>query len=194
MKSLLAVLFFNGCGLQPAEPYSRYDTGWFEEADTEQSSEAHDSTTDTTDTSENVDTDTDTSIDTDTDTDTDTGPTNPNAIEIYGNYVGLNGEYHYVRENYYRIDFGAVDKRYNFVVFNNAQRWLVTANDTQNGADEAGKYSKFVWTIDQSNIVWVCQSITMANNPTEAQNAPFPSVVDMDTGCNGEAWWRLTEQ
>lgn len=181
------MLVLSGCGLKAANPYPRYDTGEVGNLDTVYDSASNPETSDSS-------TDPDTDTDIEPDPDTDTGPADPNAIEIYGTYVGLTGEYHYVRENYYRIDFGSLEKRYNFVVFNNAQRWLVASNNSQNGAEEAGKFSKFIWTIDTSNIVWVCQATGTAATTTEAQNAPFPSVVNMETGCNGEAWWRLTRQ
>lgn len=187
----MTVLFLSGCGLKPANPYPKYDSGDIGSIDTGQVSEP-DSNSEPEDSPNDTGPDTDT--DTGPDTDTDTGPSNPNAIEIYGTYAGLTGEYHYVGESNYRIDFGSVEKNYTYIVFNNAQRWVVASNDSQNGGEEVGKFSKFVWTIDRSNIVWVCQATAIAASATDAQNAPFPSVISMDTGCNGSAWWRLTRQ
>ena len=183
MIILPAVFVFSGCALQPAKPYPKYDTGGVGLVEIDEEAPDSGADPDDSDTSQ-----------ADSRTDTDTGPTDPNAIEIYGTYAGLTGEYHYIRENYYQIDFGVTEKLYNFVVFNNAQRWLVAGNDSGNGAEESGKFSKFVWTIDANSIVWVCQATSTAESTTEAQNAPFPSVVNMETGCNGAAWWRLTRQ
>ena len=187
MKLLFSIVAFGGCALQKANPYPKYDTGEVDSVDTGTTVEP-DSTVEPDDSS------TDSAVDTDSDTDTDTGPIDPNAIEIYGTYTEISGSYHYIAESSYTVDLGIEDRIYNYVVFNNAQRWLVASNDNQNGEEEVGKFSKFVWTIDASNIIWVCQVTKTADSSTAAQNVPNPSVVSMDTGCNNSAWWRLTRQ
>ena len=192
MKIGLSVFLLSGCVMKAPVPYpsSGKDTGAIDTGDEEPSEPS----------SEPDDTQVDTGADTDTggqDTDTggqDTGSTDPNAIEILGNYISNTGDYHYIRSNSYTIDYGIEEYVYHYENVNNFQRWMVASNDSSNGPDEAGKFSKFFWLIDANNQVWVCQATATASTQTEAENTFGISAGNMESGCNGLPWWGLTRQ
>jgi len=175
------MIFFIALACTPTKP-DAYGNGKYDTA-SEPSSEVD--TGDTTDTQ-----DTDGIEDTLDDQDTiDTEePVDPNAIEIYGLHLDNQSNEHYFGNTAYSVDYGGGEVySYTYIQFSNPQRWLVTENgsDTFN---EAGYFSRFDWNVDGSGKIWLCQTVSMAQTATEAQNTPAANAFNTSSGCNGGPW------
>lgn len=186
---IFSMLLGLGCPLQDPTPYPGFDTGEIanngtEDTSSEPSSEPEDGPTDS---------GSDSGSGSGSDSGQDTGPTDPNAIELLGNYLSQYGDYHYFASANYTMDFGTEEYTYAYIVFNNAQRWLVAKNGASNADGEANLYSKFFWMIDASNRIFLCQASAHSNSQVEAQNVGLPGL-DTASGCNGLPWLELTRQ
>jgi len=73
----------------------------------------------------------------------------------------------------------------------NAQSFAIAQNDCAN-AYFPGAWSRFDWTYDAAQSLWYCQTAYDAASAELALQTPAADAQNLDTGCGGFAWAKLT--
>ena len=130
--------------------------------------------------------DTDSSEPDDTDTNQ---PSDP--LELIGTYTDNTGSEHVITSSHWTIDYGPLEP-YSYYIsqYNNDEQTVIAENAPQNGAPEAGAWSRFDWTVNSDGL-WVCQTTNTATTEAEAMTTPSADVSDIADGCRPYGWLQL---
>jgi hypothetical protein len=78
----------------------------------------------------------------------------------------------------------------------NVQLFAIAQNDCANpcygGVCYGGEWSRFDWTFDAAHSLWYCQTAYDAASAEQALQTPAANAQNLDTGCAGFAWSKLT--
>lgn len=78
----------------------------------------------------------------------------------------------------------------------NTQLFAIAQNDCANpcyGRDcYGGEWSRFDWTYDAAHSLWYCQTAYAAASAEQALQTPAANAQNLDTGCSGFPWSKLT--
>jgi hypothetical protein len=118
---------------------------------------------------------------------------NSGPLEIIGSYIDNYSTEHVITATSWLLDYGSQEQYfYSITQYSNTDQYVIAENDESNGSLEAGKWSRFDWTYDASNSLWVCQTTSDALSEelalsTEAPDKSNPSEV----GCRNYGWMHL---
>ena len=119
--------------------------------------------------------------------------TTEEELEIIGSYIDNYSSEHVITQNGWLIDYGSLEEYYYIITqFSNTDTFLVAENDNSNGIPEAGAWSRFDWTYDQNDALWVCQTTNIAENQEAALATEKPDNSNpSSTGCEPYGWLKL---
>lgn len=113
----------------------------------------------------------------------------PDTIpEVAGTYVDDYGEHVTITADVWQIDTSI----YHITILDNAQDYLIAANDEHNPYDTPGTWSRFDWIHDTGDAVYYCQTAYNASSEKAAQDTPRPSLQNFPKGCGVGSWSKLT--
>lgn len=73
----------------------------------------------------------------------------------------------------------------------NTLSFAIAQNDCAN-AYNPGAWSRFDWTYDAAHSLWYCQTAYAAESAEQALQTPAANTQNLDTGCSGFPWSKLT--
>jgi hypothetical protein len=73
----------------------------------------------------------------------------------------------------------------------NVDSFAIAQNDCAN-AYFPGEWSRFDWTYDAAHSLWYCQTAYNAESARQALQTPAANAQNLDTGCSGFPWSKLT--
>jgi hypothetical protein len=80
---------------------------------------------------------------------------------------------------------------FHFVQVDNANSFAIAQNDAANSYN-ANQWSRFDWAKDSDQVLWYCQTVYGAASAEQALQTPAADAHNLDTGCSGFAWSKLT--
>ena len=118
---------------------------------------------------------------------------NSGPLEIVGSYIDNYSAEHLITSTSWLIDYGSLDEYYYIITqYSNTDQYVIAENDENNGTLEAGKWSRFDWTYDASNNLWVCQTSSDSLTEQLALNTEAPDKSNpAQGGCRNYDWMRL---
>ena len=90
------------------------------------------------------------------------------------------------------IDYGPSEE-YSYIIrsYDNASQTVIAENGPDNDASETGRWSRFDWHINGSEL-WVCQTANTASSEAEAAATPEADSTNLTLeGCRPFGWWQL---
>ena len=114
-------------------------------------------------------------------------------LEIVGSYLDNTSSEHVITQISWLIDYGSNEQYfYRITQYDNAMQYLIAENDESNGVLEAGFWSRFDWTYDTNNQLWVCQTTSDSVSEEIALNTDAPDKSNpAQEGCRNYGWMRL---
>jgi hypothetical protein len=114
-------------------------------------------------------------------------------LEIVGSYIDNYSTEHLITDSSWLIDYGSLDEYYYLITqYSNVDQYVIAENDDNNGALEAGRWSRFDWTYDANSYLWVCQTVSDALTEELALSTEAPDKSNPSQGgCRNYGWMRL---
>lgn len=118
---------------------------------------------------------------------------NQGPLEITGSYLDNTSSEHVITQTSWLIDYGSNEQYYYMITqYDNAMQYVIAENDESNGPLEAGLWSRFDWTYDTDNQLWVCQTSSDSVSEEIALNTEAPDKSNPgQEGCRNYGWMRL---
>lgn len=114
------------------------------------------------------------------------------APSIAGKYADDWGIVHEITADTWTMDTSV----FHLSLVDNTQLFAIAQNDCANpcygGVCFGGKWSRFDWTYDADNALRYCQTAYAAESREQALQTPAADAQDLDAGCSGFAWSKLT--
>lgn len=115
------------------------------------------------------------------------------ALEIVGTYTDDWGTTHTITEtSWTQQSSGTDDSVFEIAAYDNDADFLVAHNAVGNPYNP-DKWSRFDWTED-AGALYYCQIAYKAESQEEAAAVTSADRSDLEKGCNGFAWSKLTAQ
>jgi len=108
------------------------------------------------------------------------------SIEIAGSYVDQFGFTAEISTTGWDFGYAA----YTFSIVDNEENYAIARNSESDEYNPCA-YSTFVWHMEGGDLYY-CQSVFSATSECAALNAARPDSSDLDNGCGGAPWSRLT--
>ena len=113
-------------------------------------------------------------------------------LAIIGVYTDSIGSEHRITDSRWVIDYGPSEE-YSYLIrsYDNASQTVIAENGPDNDATETGRWSRFDWHINGSEL-WVCQTANTASTEAEAVATPEADSTNLTLeGCRPFGWWQL---